>query len=124
MTHSTAKSPPACTRWRLRRKRRRELRLASLHEYFVKDGVQNITMDQTWPLTNAKGVELGKVTARLHLDFDANAKYISFYVPEIHDLECPEAFIPNETKGILQWPETQVEIQAGRAEEGKDARQL
>jgi hypothetical protein len=65
--------------------------MATLYEYFVKDGAQNLTTHQTWPLTNADGTKLGEVTARLHLDFEANAKYISFYVPDISGVACPEA---------------------------------
>ena len=60
--------------------------MASLHEYFVKDGAQNLTTHQTWPLTNAEGSKLGDITARLHFDFDANAMYISFFIPEMPDV--------------------------------------
>jgi hypothetical protein len=45
--------------------------MASLHEYFVKDGAQNFTHHQTWPLM-VGGVAAGEITPRLHLDFDAN----------------------------------------------------
>ena len=51
--------------------------MASLHEYFVKDGAQNLTTHETWSLADANGTKLGDLTARLHLDFDANAKYVS-----------------------------------------------
>ena len=50
--------------------------MTSLHEYFVRDGAQNLTNQQIWPLTHRDGRKLGDVTARLHLDFDANAKYV------------------------------------------------
>jgi hypothetical protein len=43
--------------------------VASLHKYFVKDGAQNLTTHQTWPLTHADGAKLGELTARLHFDF-------------------------------------------------------
>jgi hypothetical protein len=98
--------------------------MASLHEYFVKDGAQNLTHQQTWPLTNADGVKVGELTARLHLDFDANAKYISFFIPQMPSVECPEALALNGVEEILKWPETQVGIQAGMGEEMKDAREL
>ncbi len=98
--------------------------MASLHEYFVKDGAQNLTTHQTWPLMDAHGGKLGELIARLHLDFDANAKYISFFIPEIPDVECPEAFALNEVAKILEWTETLVEIHAGMGNEKKDAREL
>ncbi len=98
--------------------------MASLYEYFVKDGTQNLTTHQTWPLTNSEGVTLGELTARLHLDFDANAKYISFFIPVMPDVVCPEALALNEVATILKWPETQVQVQAGVGEERKDAREL
>ena len=50
-------------------------------EYFVKDGSDNLTTQQEWPIGDQAGTEFGKITARLHLDFNANAKYISFYFP-------------------------------------------
>lgn len=98
--------------------------MASLHEYFVKDGAQNLTTHKTCPLTNAEGVKLGELTVRLHLDFEANAKYISFFIPDMPDVVCPEALALNEVAGILKWPETQVGVQAGFGEEMKDAREL
>ena len=98
--------------------------MATLHEYFVKDGAQNLTSHQTWPLTNAEGTKLGALTARLHMDFQANAKYVSFFIPDIPDVSCPEVFALNEVATILKWPENQVGVQAGFGDEMKDAREL
>ena len=56
--------------------------MASLYEYFAKDGAQNLTTHKSCPLTK-DGTTLGEVIARLHLDFDANAKYISFFIPNM-----------------------------------------
>ena len=53
----------------------RNRRMATLHEYFVKDGAENLTTHQVWHLNDKDGTNLGEVTARLHLDFNANAKY-------------------------------------------------
>ena len=66
-------------------------------------------------------MKLGELTARLHLDFDANAKYISFFIPEMPDVECPEAFALNGLAEILKWPETQLQIQAGIGGEKKES---
>jgi hypothetical protein len=98
--------------------------MATLHEYFVKAGAQNLTTHQKWPVTNAEGVKLGELTARLHLDFDANAKYISFFIPEMLDVACPEALALNKVADILGWPETRVGVQAGMGGEMQDARGL
>lgn len=97
--------------------------MASLHEYFVKDGTQNLTTDQRWELKSELG-KLGEVTARLHLDFDANAKFVSFYIPEMPDVTCPEALALDGVDEILRWPETQVGVQAGIGGESKDAKEL
>lgn len=98
--------------------------MASLHEYFVKDGRQNLTFDQTMALIDVEGRTDGEITARLHLDFDASAKYVSFFIPEMPDVECPEAFALNELPKILEWPETQFGVHAGFGNEVKDAREL
>lgn len=98
--------------------------MASLREYFFKDGANNLTMHETWPVTNNEGVKSGDLTARLHLDFEANAKYISFFFPEMSDVDCPEAIALNEVEKFLEWPETQIGIQAGLGEESNDAGNL
>jgi hypothetical protein len=98
--------------------------VASLHEYFVRDGASNLTIHETWMLRNTNGMALGELTARLHLDFVANAKYVSFFIPEMPSFESPEALSLNKVPEILNWPETKTEIQAGRHIEMKDAREL
>ena len=64
--------------------------------YFVKDRAQNATTHKTGTFSNAEGAALGEFTARLHLDFEANAKYVSFFIPEMPAVECPEAFVLND----------------------------
>jgi hypothetical protein len=99
--------------------------MATLHEYFVKDGAQNLTIDEKWSATNQlTGKILGEITARLHLDFDAFAKYISFYIPKMDELECPEALALNRIAEILKWPEERTGVQAGFASEKTDAKHL
>jgi hypothetical protein len=75
-------------------------------------------------LTNAEGVKLGELTTRLHLDFDANAKYISFFIPEMPDVACPEALALNKVEEILRWHDTIVEVHSGIGEELRNARGL
>ncbi len=98
--------------------------MASLHEYFVKDGAQNLTTHQKWPLTDSDGVIFGTATARLHFDFDANAQYISFFIPEMPSVACPEAIVLNKVQEILRWPNTQVGVSASFGNEIKDCREL
>jgi len=99
--------------------------MATLYEYFVKDGAKNLTMHQTVPLTDkATSSKHGEITARLHLDFDANAKYVSFYIPDMLGVECPEAIVLNEVATILKWPESHVKVKAGLLGHEYDAREL
>lgn len=98
--------------------------MASLLEYFVKDGQSNLTVHEVWPLTHADGRKVGEITARLHYDFDAHAKYISFFIPEMPEVVSPEALALNKVAEILEWPETETQIQAGLGAELKDARVL
>jgi len=56
--------------------------MATLREYFAKDGAQNLTTSETWGVTNqVTGEKYGEVVARLHFDFEAYAKYVSFFIP-------------------------------------------
>lgn len=98
--------------------------MASLHEYFKKDGSQNLTTQQSWAINDGHGNRLGEAIARLHLDFDANALYISFFIPNMPEVECPEAIVLNKITEILNWPTTQVGMSAGYGSELKDAREL
>jgi hypothetical protein len=98
--------------------------MASLHEYFVKDGSQNLTTHVTWQLKEPDGAVIGEIILRLHLDFDANAKYISFYIPVLSGVACPEALALNTIPEILKWPELQVGVAAGLGDERQDGRDL
>jgi hypothetical protein len=100
--------------------------VASLYEYFVKDGAQNLTIHKTWTWSSANGAALGEFTGRLHLDFDANAKYVSFFIPEMPAAAHIEAHALNTVPEILKLPET-VQIQAGPSvglSELRDGREL
>lgn len=97
--------------------------MATLYEYFVKDGASNLTTHQSLAIADADGAKLGELVARLHLDFDANAKYVSFYIPRIDGVECPEALAMNAIPEILKWPEAVI-VSAGFGQETKDARDL
>jgi predicted nucleotide-binding protein len=98
--------------------------MASLYEYFVKDGAQNLTVHETWTISNAQGEKLGEIIARVHYDFDANAQYISFYIPAMPDVSSPEAMSLNKVGEILQWSKTKAEVHAGIPGEMKNAQEL
>ncbi len=97
--------------------------MATLYEYFIRDGAQKLTTQEVWSLAGASGKKLGDLTARLHSDFDAHACYISFFIPDMPDVACPEAFVLNKIKEILDWPK-KIVVQAGIGGEMKDGRDL
>ncbi len=99
--------------------------MASLQEYFKKDGSKNLTVQEQWNFSNADGSNIeGEVIARLHYDFDAHARYISFFIPKIEGVECPEALLLNKIPEMLSWPETKVSVSAGFEGDQTDARHL
>ncbi len=100
--------------------------MASLHEYYLKDFSRDLSIDRKWTFKDqSSGSELaGEVTARLHLDFTANAKYISFYVPSIEGVTLPEAILMNSIGEILEWPKTDVGVFLGFEGDQMDGRDL
>jgi hypothetical protein len=99
--------------------------MATLHEYFVKDGAQNLTCDEKWQMENKEtGEKLGEITARIHFDFEAHAKYLSFYIPVMGGVELPEAIALNDMSNLLKLPEERVGVQMGIGEERKDGKDL
>lgn len=98
--------------------------MASLHEYFVKDGSKTLTYCKTVPIKAQDGSVLLEIVAKLHFDFDANAKYVSFYIPTSDRVPCPEAIVLNSLGEILKWPETELQVFAGFPPERFDARDL
>jgi hypothetical protein len=89
--------------------------MASLHEYFVRDA-RDLTTQQSFTIT-VDGSAIGEIIAKLHFDFNANAKYISFYIPAFDEVTCPEALALQKLPEILMWPETQVGVTLSRGSE-------
>ena len=87
--------------------------MASLYEYFVKDGSANLTIQEKWELKDGVGRIYGDISARLHLDFDAGAKYVSFYIPALNDISCPEVLALNQVGRVLAFSSDQADISAG-----------
>lgn len=97
--------------------------MATLREYFVKNGASNLTLDETWDFKDEAGKIIGKVTARLHLDFEAYAQYVSFYIPEIPGMELPEALVLNRIPELVKATSERTLVEAGIGSErtnGKD----
>lgn len=59
--------------------------MANLREYFDTDP-RVITVRNEWNLQDGQQAVLGSITAKIAYDFQANAKYWYFYVPENTDL--------------------------------------
>jgi hypothetical protein len=89
--------------------------VASLREYFVDDAKQNLTTQAEWALQDDTGRVLGSVTARLHLDFDANALYVSFFVPELSGVTGAEEKVLGQVDKVLAFRESVV-VHAGYPE--------
>ena len=98
--------------------------MASLHEYFVKDGWQNLTHQESYALTRQDGSVIGEIISRLQFDFDANAKYVSFYIPALDGVDCPEAIALNSLPDILKWPETKIGVSTAFGSECMEGRYL
>jgi hypothetical protein len=62
--------------------------MATLREYFEADlsDKRIFNYSTTWRVMDANGNEFMSIIARISQDYDANAKYWSFYVPESGDL--------------------------------------
>ena len=60
--------------------------MATLREYFETDLNRHLCRHGDWQLSGASGEQLPPVKARIHCDFDANAKFWSFFIPENVDV--------------------------------------
>lgn len=60
--------------------------MATLREYFDTDLNKCLSLHKTWGIKDIDGNEFEPFTARISQNFDANAKYWSFYVPAGGDI--------------------------------------
>ena len=99
--------------------------MATLREYFAKDGAQNLTTHETWEVKNRDtGEKYGEIIARLHFDFEAYAKYVSFFIPDMAGVELAEAIALNDIPKLLKSPEERVGVQTGFGDERTDGKDL
>lgn len=73
--------------------------MATLREYFDTDLNKCLSGHRDWQMKSESEVSLPPVRARISQDFDANAKYWSFFIPEGAD-------IPAYVNAIYTTPET------------------
>ncbi len=59
--------------------------MATLREYFDSDS-KDLTIHKDWSLSDRSGSEIGKVRAKISYNFEANARYWYFFVPQLPDL--------------------------------------
>lgn len=84
--------------------------MATLFEYFLKDFSRDLSIEKKWKLQNTvTGSEI-EVNARVYLNFEANAKYVAFYVPELECATFPEAILMNNIAEVLDLPSTTVGV--------------
>ncbi|MDO8981331.1 MAG: toll/interleukin-1 receptor domain-containing protein [Afipia sp.] len=100
--------------------------MATLFEYFLKDFSRDLSIEKKWQIRNKQNGSEVEVNARIYLDFNANAKYVAFYIPAYADAVFPEALVMNSLHEILEVPNTTVGVNVGFADlpddhmEGKD----
>ena len=73
--------------------------MATILEYFDTDLSKCMSYHKPWLMRNSQDGELPSVTARIYKDFDANAKYWSFFIPSDVDVAV-------YINTIFQTPET------------------
>lgn len=61
--------------------------MATIREYFDTDA-RALTVHGSWTFTENDGTPLAEVTAKIAYDFEANAKFWYFYVPDVEDLSA------------------------------------
>lgn len=71
--------------------------MATLREYFDTD-FKSMAMHTDWEARDPSGGSVVTIRARIHQDFDGNAKYWSFYVPNVPDLLANVAAILNSAE--------------------------
>ena len=78
--------------------------MATLHEYYLKDFSRLLSKGKEYILKDDAGFEL-KIIAKVHLDFDSNALFISFYIPAVVDELGVFASLLNQHESVLKMVE-------------------
>lgn len=80
--------------------------MATLREYFDTD-FKSMSVHVDWTAQDQSGTNKVTIRARIHQEFDGNAKYWSFFIPDAPDLLANVAAVLNskETAGCILSPE-------------------
>lgn len=86
--------------------------MATLFEYFKKDQGRSLALDKEFEIRESTGETLVKIKGRLLTDFESNALYISFYIPQTNDVASPSRMALNAIDELLNG-QNEVLVQAG-----------
>ena len=92
--------------------------MATLWEYCQKDRGRTLCINRDVVLSDQSGKSLLSVPTALHVDFESNSLYISFYIPHQSAIECPSRVLLNSVSDVLEW-KNEIFVQGGsQGEEG------
>ncbi len=77
--------------------------MATLKEYYKKDQNKTFCINKDVFIKDKFGNVLLNIPTRLHVDFEPNAIYISFYIPHTTKVDCPARIVLNSIDEILSW---------------------
>ena len=88
--------------------------MATLLEYFKKDQGPSLAMHKELEIRSSNGEVDLKFIGRLHTNLEANALYVSFFLPSTRRVACPARVVLNAVDEVLRW-KTEVLVQGGFA---------
>lgn len=75
--------------------------MGTLREYFEMDGSRTLCLHKPLQIKSAEGETELEIVGRLHIDFESNAKYISYYIPSTDMVVCPARIVLNSLDQVL-----------------------
>ena len=78
--------------------------MATLKDYFALDA-NTMCLSKTYTVGDANSLETYSFEARLHLNFEANALYVSYYFEKTTFLNCPALFGLSKLDEVLKFRE-------------------
>ena len=92
--------------------------MATLWEYYQKDRGRTLCINRDVVLSDQSGKSLLSVPTALHVDFESNSLYISFYIPHQSAIKCPSRVLLNSVSDVLEWKNEIFVRGGGQGEEG------
>lgn len=91
--------------------------MATVKEYFDTD-LKFLSIHADWELKNGAGINLFSIIAKISQDFDGNAKYWSFFIPEEAPIGCLNSVFaaPETSRCVLSSEVDSVHIETGFAD--------